>query len=144
MRNRTVPIRLLLVTVVFACGTLGATHAEEHDDHGNEQIPTIDLRDHDFARDGLAQLDGEWAMYWHELLDPGVVPNQPSLREGRAGLLEGVSSAGSPTPFVMPRTWNSYELDNGPIGGSGYASFVVRVLLPPELERGALRVPPAS
>ncbi len=119
-----------MFTVMLACARSAAAPADEHnepDEHGTGQIPTIDLRNHDFPRDGLARLDGEWAIYWEALIDP-----------------LNVRRADSPERFPMPGLWNSYELNGERLGGTGYASLVVRVLLPPELERGALRVPPAS
>ena len=97
-------------------------------------IPSIDLRDHDFTGDGLARLDGDWAMVWNTLIDPQLVRD------------ELVDTAGSPAPirFTLPATWNTFEQDGEQLGGRGYASFAVRVLLPPAMRRGAVRVSPAS
>jgi len=96
----------------------------------NTQIPSIDLRTHDFAHEGLARLDGDWAMYPSQLLQP------EDLERGQV--------PGSPVLFPMPGTWNGFELNGKPLGGPGYASFAVQVLLPPGFGRGALRIEPAS
>ena len=96
----------------------------------NTQIPSIDLRTHDFAHEGLARLDGDWAMYPGQLLQPED--------------LERRQVSGSPVLFPMPGTWNTFELNGEPLGGPGYATFAVQVLLPPGFGRGALRIEPAS
>lgn len=44
----------------------------------------------------------------------------------------------------MPRTWNSWELEGEPVGGFGYATFVVDLTLPSDMERFALWIPNAS
>lgn len=94
------------------------------------QLPSIDLRTHDFAHDGLAGLGGEWAMYPGQLLQPED--------------LQRISVPRSPALFPMPGTWNSFRIDGKPLGGTGYATFAVRVLLPTGFHRGALRIEPAS
>ena len=91
-------------------------------------LPLIDLRGQDFTDGSLAPLAGEWAIYWRRLLEP---------RE----FASGTPPDGT---FLMPATWNDWIYEGEPVGGHGYATFAVRVLLPEELERGALRVPNAS
>lgn len=108
----------------------GAREAERKSAAG--PIPTIDLRDHDFNRDGLARIDGEWAIFWNRFIAPD--PSQPSE----------LPELPKPDRFSMPGTWNSYERDEDKLEGMGYASFAVRVLLPSGVRRGALRIPPAS
>ena len=93
-------------------------------------IPLIDLRERDFRDGSLAPLAGEWAIYWRRLLEPSKFAT-------------GVPPAPDGT-FLMPATWNDWVHGGAPVGGIGYATFAVRVLLPEGVERGALRVPNAS
>ncbi|TVR89619.1 MAG: hypothetical protein EA428_09905 [Spirochaetaceae bacterium] len=127
LRHITAVCTLLLVTLLPA-----ALVAETVDQTKTSAryIPTIDLRQHDFVLDGLARIDGDWAMYWGQLLEPAQ--------------LEHELAATPPGLFPMPGTWNSFELNGDALSGPGYATFAVRVLLPPELDRGALRIEPAS
>jgi DNA-binding CsgD family transcriptional regulator len=93
-------------------------------------LPVIDLRETDFSDGSLTPLDGEWAIYWRRLLE---------TREFAKGAL--------PTPddtFLMPATWNDWIHEGAPVGGIGYATFAVRVILPEGLDQGSLRIPNAS
>jgi hypothetical protein len=127
LRHITAACTLLLVTLLPA-----ALVAETVDQTtiSARYIPTIDLRLHDFQNDGIARLDGAWAMFWEQLLKPAQLEREPMTT--------------SPVLFPMPGTWNSYEIDGQTLGGPGYATFAVRVLLPPDFRRGALRIEPAS
>ena len=93
-------------------------------------LPLIDLRERDFSDGSLAPLAGEWAIYWRRLLEPN------EFAEGARPAPDGT--------FLMPATWNDWVYERAPVGGIGYATFAVRVLLPEGVERGALRVPNAS
>ena len=119
----------LIITPAIVAVAEGAP-ADNSPSGQNRLIPTIHLVDHDFDRGGLARLDGDWAMFWGELLEPA------ELGGSRVGT--------DPVPFPMPGTWNSFMLNGEPLGGFGSATFVVRVLLPTGFRRGALRVEPAS
>jgi DNA-binding CsgD family transcriptional regulator len=95
-----------------------------------DKLSLIDLRDTDFSEGTLAPLSGEWAIFWEQLLD---------AKDFRADSLP--QSDGS---FLMPGTWNGWMHEDTPIDGLGYATFAVRVLLPEQLGRGAIRIPNAS
>ncbi|MFW6329137.1 MAG: LuxR C-terminal-related transcriptional regulator [Alkalispirochaetaceae bacterium] len=95
-----------------------------------QSVPVIDLRAYDFSDGSLAPLSGGWAVYWERLLEP-----------------RALSGAEGPDPdgtFDMPSTWNDWVHEGSAVGGLGYATFAVRVLLPPRLSEVGLRVPNAS
>jgi DNA-binding CsgD family transcriptional regulator len=92
----------------------------------------LDLRNWDFVEAPIAPLAGEWDIYWGKLLEP-------IQSEGNAA--KWPEPAG---PFVMPAIWNDWPSAGDGVGGLGYATFRVTVLLPPELQGGALRLRPAS
>lgn len=80
-------------------------------------IPRVDLTEWDPETQGTRMIDGVWAFFPGELLDPRTVDT---------GLWQ---------EFSMPGTWE---------GGTGSATFAVRVALPEGLREGALRIEPAS
>ena len=122
----------------------------------SQDAAIIDLRDWSFEQDGIATLDGDWEFYWQQLLEPadfaaggagglpagdGVRPLEDSGRpadhgEGAVATRDGL--------FSMPDIWNAHLVDGEGLGGLGFATFRVRVLLPPGMRRGDLRIPNAS
>ena len=87
----------------------------------------IDLSSWNFARKGVATLDGRWTIYWRRLLEP-----------------RDIDSAKPDGWFRMPGTWNAFRQDGRPVGGIGFATFAVKVLLPKGMRHAALRIPDAS
>lgn len=77
----------------------------------------MDLRSWDFARDGLVQLDGEWEFFWSRLL---------------SGAEKEPDGGFKPDGYLrIPGTWNGQRtLDGKKIGGFGYATFRLKLLLP--------------
>lgn len=94
----------------------------------------LDLRAHAFSENGVTELNGEWFIVWRELADPDILSNMP---------IDQLANRADGT-FPIPRTWNSWEYRGTPVGGMGYATFAVDVLLPPELNHAALWIPNAS
>jgi len=76
----------------------------------------IDLTGWDFHTMDVVPLDGEWEVYWSQLIDPSEVA-------GTAGLSSDL--------LTLPKTWR----------GDGYGTLRLRVLLPPGTDRIALSVP---
>jgi two-component system sensor histidine kinase ChiS len=91
----------------------------------------VDLREWDFARDGSVPLEGEWSLFWAELVD-----------DARAG------EAREPTAFAtVPGSWSEAHVEGGrALPLHGYATYRLRVLLrdvpaaSPLAEPGALAV----
>ncbi|CAM3549436.1 MULTISPECIES: ATP-binding protein [Saccharibacillus] len=68
----------------------------------------------EFAADGIA-LDGSWAFYWNQLLEPADFAN------GRTG----------PARYIdVPRSWTGYEIDGQQLGSSGFATYRLVVDIP--------------
>ncbi len=73
----------------------------------------LDLRQWDFARDGVIALDGEWEIYWDQFFDAAAAPRSP----------DGY--------FTVPSSWQNAPRPNGaPADSMGYATLRLRVLLP--------------
>ena len=77
---------------------------------------SLNLQHWNFRADGGIDLDGDWKFYWHEL----ILPEKSNDR----------LSDDTIHYFPLPNTWNHYKLNGKPLGGSGYATFILDVLMP--------------
>ncbi|MGF7032784.1 signal transduction histidine kinase [Paenibacillus mucilaginosus] len=78
-------------------------------------------------------LEGEWEMFWGELLTPDDLAAAAPPRQGR--------------PVVLPGTWTGLPSPEGKLPGLGYATYRLRVLLPPGTDDSSLlavRIPPVN
>ncbi|MGI6450679.1 MAG: hypothetical protein ACOX3R_10460 [Desulfitobacteriia bacterium] len=91
----------------------------------------LDLRGWDFAAEGNVNLKGEWEFYWEEL-------KEPIDFMGQGGRLP------SRRLITLPASWNSYQLEGEELGGSGYATFRLKVFLPDSESVKSLRIPSIS
>lgn len=130
-----------MLTLLILWSSLEAPAAEEQatGERTGRQRPVIDLSRWDFVQDGVAPLEGAWAIYWERLL----TPSQLAIAEG------GVSETAAPVPatdglFAMPDIWDEWPPGPERVGGLGYATFTATVRLPEGMSEGALRVPNAS
>ncbi len=89
----------------------------------------IDLRQWDFSLNGPVDLAGDWHIYWEQLVrttgDGGEKPKSDGF-------------------FPMPGTWNEWPDSRNPVGGTGFATFTLKILLPPEMRSAGLWIPNAS
>ena len=77
----------------------------------------LDLREVEFDQVTVVNLNGEWEFYWNEFHYPS-----------------DFDSGKQPTPDCygeVPSYWTSYDPDNCDISGQGYATYRLRILLPP-------------
>ena len=78
----------------------------------------LDLSAWDFNRNNSINLNGQWAFYWDRLISPDDF------------------AAGSPIPmtafFNLPGCWNGFVIDNTLLDGNGFATFRLKLLLPPD------------
>jgi PAS domain S-box-containing protein len=75
----------------------------------------LDLSAWDFEKDGPVELSGKWEFYWNAHLMPGdfTGENPPAM----SGYIE------------LPGTWNGFEVNGKKIGGHGFATYRLRILL---------------
>lgn len=92
-----------------------------HSASGQEVIDgVIDLSKVDL-RDNAVTLNGDWEFYWNELISPD------SIR-----FFE-------PDYYAFPKLWNGGETRNGKkISAQGYATYRIRILLPPKTPQLAI------
>ena len=132
-RCRIVVCRTNAISVIFfLCSVApGMVHSQSV---VSERAGYIDLSGHDFDRGGIVDLAGDWLIFWERLPEPPDVI-------GRALATLAAEADGV---FTMPRTWNSWQFEGEPVGGFGYATFVVDLTVPADIERFALWIPNAS
>ncbi|HNI90927.1 MAG TPA: adenylate/guanylate cyclase domain-containing protein, partial [Leptospiraceae bacterium] len=75
----------------------------------------LDLREWDFNKYGPIELDGEWEFYWEKLYS-----------------LEEIHSIIFNKEYIhLPHSWNNKIINGETIGSDGYATFRLKILLPP-------------
>ncbi len=87
----------------------------------------FDLRNSPLDKGEVVALDGEWEFYWDRLLTPA------DFRPGRS----------SPEPagyFSLPGAWRGYRLGEKRLGGTGQATFRLRLLTDRDSGRLILRL----
>jgi len=87
----------------------------------------LDLTGWDFDRDGPVNLDGEWEMYWQQLLTPAdfalSAPPQPTRL------------------YPFPSAWNTLRLRDQPFPNDGYLTLRLRLKAPPTDQPYGMFVP---
>lgn len=116
--SKRVIIRIAMPVVTILVGGFSMT-AAARGCHGERHVPTamkgvIDLRTWDFNRDGPADLSGEWGFFWKKL-----------VREGE------LANAMMPDAWIqVPGIWNGRVENGRRVRGDGFATYLLRVLLP--------------
>ncbi|KZE79669.1 histidine kinase [Paenibacillus elgii] len=89
----------------------------------------MDLERYGLESHGTVRLDGEWQMYWMRLLTPVELASPEQAAGERA------------TPIVLPEVWNRVLVDGVQPGGSGYATFRLKVKLDDPASDLGLKLP---
>ncbi|MBD3241993.1 MAG: hypothetical protein GF331_15495 [Chitinivibrionales bacterium] len=99
----------LLLTILAALIVACAPHREPP----RAVDGVLDLRGWDFEKRGSVELDGEWHLYWRELLpvDTGSVRNAAPIR----------------VRAPVPAAWNACTLNGEALGRSGYGTYRLRI-----------------
>ena len=82
----------------------------------------LDLTSHNYEATGPLRLAGEWEFYWKKLLT-------------KSDFSQGESSA--PDYMKLPSPWNGFKVNNETLGPNGYATYRLKILLPPGVGRDA-------
>ncbi|MCB1139327.1 MAG: adenylate/guanylate cyclase domain-containing protein [Leptospiraceae bacterium] len=89
-----------------------------HADQGLRKEALLDLREADWER--IQSLDGQWAFYWNRLVPPldlRSIPGSQEIPEKPDALVS------------VPDDWNGVEIAGQSIGGQGFATYYIKVLL---------------
>ncbi|MFZ7127525.1 MAG: ATP-binding protein [Desulfobacterales bacterium] len=114
--HRILLYSLLLIGVTAFCGCTAENPRPV------ARAGCLDLSGWDFSRGRVVYLDGEWDFYWKRLVAPA-------------------DAAGAPDGgFHLPDYWNGHRLAGRALGGDGWATFRLRIALPPGQPDLALRI----
>ncbi|HSH89405.1 MAG TPA: PAS domain S-box protein [Ramlibacter sp.] len=79
-------------------------------DHGPlAEAGTVDLRGWDFRSNGIAELDGQWKLYWGRFDDP----KEPAAADGQ--------------PVLVPAPWNTAKSQGAEVGPYGFGTYRLQV-----------------
>mgnify|MGYP006273950417 CR=1 FL=1 len=137
--------RCVWVVVLLAAATIGAVAQETEraaDGDGaagsaGAETGVLDLSGWSFPEEGIAELVGEWEVFWGRQLYPA---GSKAARAGEPTVAAGESDG----YFEMPGSWNDWEHEGEPVGRMGVATYAVEVLMPSDIERAAMWIPNAS
>jgi len=104
-----IAVAALIIVTAAGCQAIDTEYPKASDG-------ILDLREWDFNTNGPADLDGEWEFYWKKLYRPDDFKERGFVSDRRI--------------IKIPGSWNGYEIDGYPIGGEGYATFRLKILLP--------------
>jgi signal transduction histidine kinase len=83
----------------------------------------LDLRNYEFNDQMYIKLDGEWEFYWQTFIEPSTF---------------SLNRAPEPELFVsVPGYWKGYQHEKYDLGGEGFATYRLRILIPWDF-KGAL------
>lgn len=85
----------------------------------------LNLENHDWQKDGIVSLTGDWEFYWHQFYLPQF------FRDSSANYTKRYA--------FVPSFWNDYIDDQNTSNGFGYATYHVVVLCPASNEPLALK-----
>ena len=89
--------------------------------------PDLPSKPWDFEKDHTINLDGEWEFYWNELLEPSTV-NHSNMRDQQGKPI--IDRQKSAIQYInIPGEWNNFRADGKPVGGQGYGTYRLKVLL---------------
>lgn len=83
----------------------------------------IDLRDWSFQKDGILRLNGQWNLFWEEILSPSQV-------------LERINSNEKIYTLAVPGAWNDQDWKGLKLSGHGYATLHLRLINVPQEKLG--------
>lgn len=117
MRKKTQLLNLIILTLLATCLAACAANQGLAASQPLAVDGVLDLREWDFEKGGLVNLNGQWEFYWGQLLtDNNFTGGNPSTITG----------------FIkVPSPWNGYPVKGNPISGEGYATYRLRVLINP-------------
>ncbi len=95
----------------------------------------LDLRDKNWAPGTIFDLNTEWDFYWQAFLDP------QTLKDSSAEKTPEPTVFPEPIAFPVPAAWNKPPAGYPAFPGKGYASYHLRILVPPEIDDLFLSIP---
>jgi signal transduction histidine kinase len=82
----------------------------------------LDLREWDFEKDGVVNLDGEWEFYWNKYCKSEEYI--PTPKETRLSSCQPEDLSGY---IEVPSEWKTFQLNGKGIGSSGYGTYKLKI-----------------
>ncbi len=112
----------LIITLIIGLFILAGSTSRSTTSYVKAKAGIKDLTQVQYE-DDIANLDGEWEFYWHQLLDPAEID---------PGLMTGYVTA--------PSSWNKYAANKTALSAYGYATYRLTFIID-ESQRLALKIP---
>ncbi len=109
MKPRTLQLISILFIILLFCSQ-GFSQAKPKAIQG-----VIDLTHWDFNRDGIVKLDGNWEFYWNKFYFSADFKQPDSLRKFDT--------------INVPNFWNKKLINKQVIGGEGFATYRLKILI---------------
>ncbi|MBF0102993.1 MAG: response regulator [Desulfobacterales bacterium] len=118
---------ILCLTVFIAALYSSASNATNNNTIPTPQKGVLNLKDWDFSKNAIIDLDGEWEFYWNALLFPDDFVNKTEFKQ---------------TGFINLTTmWNDYQVNGKNLSPYGYATYRLTVLLDNEKHLLGIKFP---
>ncbi len=112
LHMRYTPYNFFLLPVIFYLfGSFAFVYAGSEKKIPRAERGVLDLGQWSLDEHGIANLEGEWEFYWKAFIDPA--------EQGEK----------NPEYIRVPGRWNDFKENGKPIGGDGYATYRLTVLL---------------
>jgi PAS domain-containing protein/serine phosphatase RsbU (regulator of sigma subunit) len=107
-------------------GFLGACQYSSTSSKPKASLGKLDLSQWNFAQKGAVQLNGEWEVFWMQMLDNQSFKNNPSI---------------NPTAYqTVPGNWDDLLIKEKKLPGQGFATYRLKIKLDRVYEQLALNV----
>ena len=110
----------LIACMLCLCCLSATTHAGK---------ARLDLRDQNWTPGSIHDLNTEWDFYWQQFVSPHILSTEQINAK-----IEAIS-------FPVPAPWNKPPEGFQRFSGTGYATYHLSVLLPPDIEEVFLSIP---
>ncbi len=100
---------LILLAVPYGC-------IVSNDDPPQAKMGLLNLTDWNFYEQDRVNLDGEWKIYWQQILTPEEIAALPDGEQDQF--------------YSVPNSWNNFKKDNTLSAGTGYATFILKIRIP--------------
>src|SRR5574338_1221783 len=112
---------IVLTAIVASWVILFGLSASPLESTETAQQGILDLRKRDLSSENV-DLSGQWEFYWGQLLLPGQQAEQRSYA-------------------TFPSLWHKIKVHGKPLPSEGYATYRLKLVLPPTAPFLALRIP---
>lgn len=127
MKSKIIPVMAAVALFLFTLAVFAPSITEPSPDAPKAVQGRLDASSWDFGRFGTLRLNGQWAAYWKQLVQPDELTT-PYIEF-------------NPEFAIVPKVWDKQAAAPDSPAGTGYATFRLLVQLPLADQTMALRIP---